>query len=533
MLARLSGLPRLNRANIFAWLLLVWAGIYLPGLGTLEFQGEETRRVLPAMTMMETGNWVVPYVGGEPYYKKPPLVNWLVAASFNLTGSQSEFTARLPSVLFVLVFVAAVVWLPLPWLPLSGRLIAAIAFMTNISLLEKGRLIELEALYTCLTGLAMVWWLDGYSRNGSRWWLWLGPAIWLAMGALLKGPLQFLYFYGLVLVVLARDRQTRLLLSWPHALSLVVSVGAFAGWAHLASLQSPSGAMVSTWSNEVVGHSVGGTIQWGEWGDSIYKAFRNFLPWLALAPWLWREAWVQRIPAPWQPLFRAGRLALAVLFLGTVLLPSSHPRYSLPLFPLACLLLGLLLAHQELAGPGRRIGRWAFLSLAALAAAAGVVAMVILGFSGFKLAAVLLLAGLAVWWLCRPEWFDDWPRLACAGAVLACAGMFAFAAFGMPVMQRRSHQRTAARTLMQALPAGETLYVFCPGCLPSLFYVRAPIKYVLKPGDVDGKVHYLLVAQKRLEDLVRHPQVASRQPQSILKVDNRRIEKFELLRLGW
>ncbi|PYL74860.1 MAG: hypothetical protein DMF27_13630, partial [Verrucomicrobia bacterium] len=77
--------------------LLVWAAIYLPGLGSLEIRGEEGRRILPAVTMLQTGNYLVPYVGSEPYFRKPPLINWIVAASFKLTGVRSEWTARLPS----------------------------------------------------------------------------------------------------------------------------------------------------------------------------------------------------------------------------------------------------------------------------------------------------------------------------------------------------------------------------------------------------------------------------------------------------
>jgi 4-amino-4-deoxy-L-arabinose transferase-like glycosyltransferase len=47
-----------------------WVMIFLPGLGSLEIKGEEGRRILPAVTMLETGNYIVPQVG--PYFRKPP-----------------------------------------------------------------------------------------------------------------------------------------------------------------------------------------------------------------------------------------------------------------------------------------------------------------------------------------------------------------------------------------------------------------------------------------------------------------------------
>src|ERR1700756_1150842 len=87
----------MSRPISFAVVLLCWAAIYLPGLGSLEIKGEEGRRILPAVTMLETGNYLVPQVGSEPYFRKPPLINWLVAASFELTGIRNEWTARLPS----------------------------------------------------------------------------------------------------------------------------------------------------------------------------------------------------------------------------------------------------------------------------------------------------------------------------------------------------------------------------------------------------------------------------------------------------
>src|SRR3954467_15240922 len=93
-----------------AALLLVfafWAAIYLPSLGLFEIKGEEGRRILPGMAMLESGNYLVPQVGGEDYFRKPPLINWLVAASFKVTGIRNEWTAGAPSVLWGLAVAIA------------------------------------------------------------------------------------------------------------------------------------------------------------------------------------------------------------------------------------------------------------------------------------------------------------------------------------------------------------------------------------------------------------------------------------------
>ena len=97
----------MSRSLALLLVVAVWALIYLPGLGALEIKGEEGRRILPAVTMLETGNYLVPQVGSEPYYRKPPLVNWLVAASFKIFGVRNEWTARIPSALCVLMVALA------------------------------------------------------------------------------------------------------------------------------------------------------------------------------------------------------------------------------------------------------------------------------------------------------------------------------------------------------------------------------------------------------------------------------------------
>jgi 4-amino-4-deoxy-L-arabinose transferase-like glycosyltransferase len=48
------------RGRAIVLVLVVWAVIYLPRLGSLEIKSEEGRRILPAVTMLETGNYIVP-----------------------------------------------------------------------------------------------------------------------------------------------------------------------------------------------------------------------------------------------------------------------------------------------------------------------------------------------------------------------------------------------------------------------------------------------------------------------------------------
>src|SRR5216117_3873926 len=132
----------MSRISAVLIVVAVWAVVYLPALGSLAVKGEEGRRILPAIRMLETGDYLVPQVGSNPYFRKPPLVNWLVAASFKIFGTRNEWTARLPSAIAVLTVAIAFVTVARGSLSPRGSIIAALIWMTNIGMIEKGRLIE-------------------------------------------------------------------------------------------------------------------------------------------------------------------------------------------------------------------------------------------------------------------------------------------------------------------------------------------------------------------------------------------------------
>ncbi len=88
-----------------------------------------------------------------------------------------------------------------------ARSSAALVWMTNFGMVEKGRLIEIEALYASLTGLAFICWLSWWQEQRSRWLTWTVPWIFLGLGMLAKGPLHLVFFYAVVVVGLVSSRR--------------------------------------------------------------------------------------------------------------------------------------------------------------------------------------------------------------------------------------------------------------------------------------------------------------------------------------
>jgi 4-amino-4-deoxy-L-arabinose transferase-like glycosyltransferase len=437
----------MSRVATFSIVLLCWAAIYLPGLGSLEIKGEEGRRILPAVTMLETGNYLVPQVGSEPYYRKPPLVNWLVAASFRLTGIRNEWMARLPSVLCVLAVALAFLSVARSSLGANGSLIAVLIWMVNFGMIEKGRLIEIEALYVSLFGLALICWLSWWHQRRSAWLLWTVPSIFLGLGLLAKGPLHLLFFYAIVVAVLYRTGELRKLWHPAHLAGILVLLGIFAAWA-VPYWQAMRGSnLAETWSVQLTGRFTGADFDLGSWLLNIPRGLAYFLPWTLLLPLVPGAVFPT---AREKSLSRALSWGCAIPFLAVNVLPGALPRYSMPALVPAAWLMALTLSANEIRAPGW----WRKLGAASPA-------------RRFRLVIIMAIsAGLAL----------------CLYAVAV-----------VPRLQQRSKVKPIAAQIDALVPDTEPLYALDPDYQPFLFYLRSRLVYVRRVDDLPLGARYLLI----------------------------------------
>ena len=352
-------------------LIALWAGIYLPALGSRELQGEEARRVLPGRTMLQTGEWIVPRSGGRVYNRKPPLVNWMSAAAMKLTGRMDEWTVRVPSTLMMLALVLCVYGCLRGWLGNDGALLAALITLTNMGFVEKGRLIEIEALYMSLFGIALVTWL-GLRWQGKDTAAWVISGLVLGLGFLAKGPPHLLYFYGLVIGVLAAEKQLRELWGWRHWLGLACFFAVWVPWAVMNAARNPLKDSGEVWVTQIT-HRLGFTeFDVLNYLLQIPQCLVNFLPWALLLPLCWKFApQGDDRHARWLRGLRAG---LLWSFLLVALLPSSRPRFLLPLNVAAAVLVAEMLMRVALPRLGR-VWSFTFEVLAALGVALSVAAL--------------------------------------------------------------------------------------------------------------------------------------------------------------
>jgi 4-amino-4-deoxy-L-arabinose transferase-like glycosyltransferase len=463
----------MSRVRILLLVIAVWAAIYLPALGSFEIKGEEGRRILPAIAMLESGNYIVPQVGSNAYFSKPPLVNWLVAASFKVFGQRNEWTARMPSVLCVLSVAIAFVTVSRGSLGARGSTIAALIWLTNFGMIQKGRLIEIEALYTSLCALAMVCWLSWWEQKRSPWLTWIVPWIFLGLGWLAKGPTHLLFFYALVLAVLWKTKQWRSFFHPAHFIGLFVMLAIFAAWAIPFIQMAEGGRAMNKWSGQFIGRVTGEFFHFWVWIRTILHPFAYFLPWLLLLPFVRFSRFRED---------RERRLAHALVWGAAVplilisVMPGALPRYSLPVLMPFCWLVAMSCEQN------------------------------------------------AFWW---PGWIKEgakpfWPRVAIVFVGLGVVVGLIVYPIGSIIFKHRLKVKNVAAEINAAVPQTETVYAVDPNYQPFFFYVRAPVKYVSSLAELPSDTRYFLVRPNSEQDAVASEQWAPRRAHSVLRVTDYR-----------
>ena len=495
----------LTRFQALACVALVWAAIYLPALGSLEIKGEEGRRLLPAVSMLESGRWIVPSVGGVDYLGKPPLLNWLAAAAFAVAGdTRNEWAARAPSVLAVLALGLCTAAALGRWLGQAGALLAAVFLLTNIGLMEKGRLAEIEALYVALTGIAIVLWLGAWRRDvaarGGRpsWHTWTLPWVFLGLGILTKGPLHLGFFYAVVAGVLVCAGRRRDWLNWPHLAGVLLMLGIFAAWAVPYLRQTAAGGAGGLWLAQFQSRlEVNEKFRLGAWLLNLPRGLVNYLPWTVLLPLAWRrgpaapdetaEAALDRRIA------RGLRWAVAGCFLAVSLAPGGQPRYTLPLLTPASVLLALVLTRRW------RLPDWLPVVWARTVAACLCVVVVAapvvlaLGDRGvWRWAAEMAAAGIGVVLFRSVHRCREATALALFSAAATALVTVVYAVGAVPILQQTASVRPAAARIDQVL-SGERTAMLRPGFVPFVFYLRQSPVYIQKAEALPPSIHYLLV----------------------------------------
>ena len=312
--------------------------------------------------MVVSGDWVTQRLDGVAYLEKSPLMNWLIAISYEIFGVH-DWAARIPIVLSAI----GLAWLTAAFGKWAfGNLAgfyAGLCVATCIGLFLFTRILIPDVMLTFTIALAM--WaflrvLDEDERHPRRWAYLL--AVSLGTGLLLKSLIGMVFPVAAALVYLGLTRQIFSLKTWrrfhPFTGVLIILVIAVP-WHVLATIRNPP---YFAWTL----HSGPGQYHGFLWFYFINEQLLRFLNlryprdyntvpriyfWLFHLVWLF--PWSVYFPAvfrlSYKPVDRAGRTRLlAACWIGFVLVfftfSTTQEYYSMPIYPAMALLLGSAMA---------------------------------------------------------------------------------------------------------------------------------------------------------------------------------------------
>lgn len=173
---------------VLLFVLLIGVLLCFYNLGSLPlFDQDEPRYASAARTMLETGNYIVPYFNGQPRYQKPVFIYWLMCGSFKLFGV-NEFAARLPSAIAAIVLVIVTFAFGRIYLGLLGATVAALSLATSFGVVVSGHVATTDAvLHLLIASSFMSFFHAEQLRTDAARTSSLLSALWYALAYILSG----------------------------------------------------------------------------------------------------------------------------------------------------------------------------------------------------------------------------------------------------------------------------------------------------------------------------------------------------------
>jgi 4-amino-4-deoxy-L-arabinose transferase-like glycosyltransferase len=343
-----------------------------------------------ARNMLTSGDWVTARLDGVVYLEKPPLIYWLIAASYKVFGVH-DWAARVPMALASL----AVCWVTAAfglW-AFGGRagFYAGLCMATCVGLFLFTRVLIPDVMLTFTTALAMWAFLRALDDEEvhPRLWAFIFAAS-LGVGLLLKSLIAVVFPLAAGLIYLYLTKQLFSAQAWKRlrpvsgaAVMLLIA----APWHILATLRNPPYFSLTAHSGPGQYH---GFLWFFFMNEQVlrflnlrYPRDYNTVPRLYfwLFHLLWLFPWSVYFPAvarlSFKPLDRAGRTRLlALCWCGFLMIfftfSTTQEYYSMPCYPALALLLGSAMANE---GVWVQRGTRVLSAVAAAAATAVVITM--------------------------------------------------------------------------------------------------------------------------------------------------------------
>lgn len=353
---------------------LLWLVLFVPYLDIVNFHHEEGRRALTAREMLHNGDYFVPTVLGKVYLNKPPGFTWILAGFASLFGGIDEWSVRFPSALATLVTALLVLSFAPKEFSLSSRLLGAIFFLYTAMSIEKGRLGEIEAVFTTFVwGSLWFWWASQTSAHHI--FASIASGVCLAGALLTKGPPAIVFFYGAIIPFCYWTGCLRWLLSRQHLIVLAVLIALGLIWLVPFLRQVGLDQPLQVWGEQMARTEVPNSDPY-----LLSKLILLVSLILGLMPGSYFFSLLFKAHVRERIRFREPAtfflyVSIIIPFIVFFLLPNSRARYLYPVSPCVALLAGVVVyrlwnVHEQSAFYARALFRWSVWFVAVVAALA-------------------------------------------------------------------------------------------------------------------------------------------------------------------
>lgn len=401
------------------WLLLAFSVLFGFALGNRPLANpDEGRYAEIPREMVASGDWITPHLNGIPYFEKPPLVYWTVAAALQVFGG-SEWAMRLTPALFALGGVLLTYAATRRLFGRDAALGAAIVLGSSVLYFALARLLILDMAVSVLMAATLFCFILGVREpaGAQRRWFFYGLYASAALATLTKGLIGFLVTGAVMFLWLLIFNQWKRLRPFylPSGVALFLAIAL--PWHVLVALRNPDWVQAYL----VREHWQRFTVDLGRqqpWWFFIPIVAVGFFPWTGFLWSAWREAlrggWARRQENAdvWFFGIWAGFMFLFYSKSQSKLIP-----YILPVLPALAVVVGLWLARrwEQREALRLRAGFAGFSLGCTILAGTLMVAVTRPGLIkdaaqaealrpfGWSMAAVLLLGGGVVWLLGRRD----------------------------------------------------------------------------------------------------------------------------------
>jgi 4-amino-4-deoxy-L-arabinose transferase-like glycosyltransferase len=181
--------------KFFLYLLLGFAvSILSAHLGLPSLWGSEGRWAVIARSMLRSKDLFSPMLGIRDYWDKPLLSYWQILPFAYANGSVSEFTARIPSVIWAVVVLFLTHSLAKRWFGRQTALLSVGLLVTSYGFIFWGRNAQVEMTNAAMILLCLWYFLKHQSDNRYRWVHVLGAL--MALGSNMKGIVLYAVLFS-------------------------------------------------------------------------------------------------------------------------------------------------------------------------------------------------------------------------------------------------------------------------------------------------------------------------------------------------